>query len=211
MLNLTPEKTQFLLDRGIPQKYLVITDEASYTTNFNKLVQVLQEKSLFVYGGVGVGKTQLVCDLMADLSDLKTAIKEVGEWDEESNYILVPKEVFDNNLFKYYSMPRLLIEIRGLYSSNKDLDRFLNDLMKYEYLVLDDIGVEKPTDWVMETVYVLLNERYEQGKKLVFTSNKNVEELASSLGDRVASRIVEMCDIIKLNGVDRRLNGRQAK
>ena len=184
MLDLTPEKTQFLLDRGIPQKYLIPTDEHSYTTTFNKLVQGLQEKSLFIYGGVGVGKTQLVCDLMADLTNLKTTTKDVGQWDDESNYIYVPTEVFDNNLFRYYSMPRLLIEIRGLYSSNKDLDKFLNDLMKYEYLVLDDIGVEKPTDWVMETVYVLLNERYEQGKKLVFTSNKNVEELADSLDYR---------------------------
>lgn len=209
MLDLTPEKQQFLLDRGIPQKYLIVTDEHSYTTSFNKLVQVLQEKSLFVYGGVGVGKTQLICDLLSDLSNLKTTTKEVGEWNEESEYIFVPKQVFDSKLFKYYSMPRLLIEIRGLYGSSRDLDDFLNDLASYEYLVLDDIGVEKPTDWVMETVYVILNERYEQGKKVVFTSNKNVEELAVSLGDRIASRIVEMCEIVKLNGTDRRLNARK--
>jgi DNA replication protein DnaC len=72
-------------------------------------------------------------------------------------------------------------------------------------LFIDDIGSEKPTEWALQTFYSLINTRYEQDLPTIFTSNCSIEELADRLGDRIASRIVEMCDIIKLDGEDRRL------
>lgn len=73
-------------------------------------------------------------------------------------------------------------------------------------LIIDDIGSEKPTEWVLETFYTLINARYEENLPTIFTSNLTIEELAGRLGDRIASRIVEMCEVKKLDGIDRRLS-----
>lgn len=72
-------------------------------------------------------------------------------------------------------------------------------------LILDDVGAEKLTDWVAETFYLIVNKRYNEMLPTIFSSNLAVGELAEMLGDRTASRIVEMCDIIKIDGEDRRL------
>ena len=73
-------------------------------------------------------------------------------------------------------------------------------------LLLDDIGVEKPTDFVIEAMYGLLDDWLCNDKKrLVVTSNLRLDELAARLGDRCVSRLAGICDVIELGGEDRRL------
>ena len=80
------------------------------------------------------------------------------------------------------------------------------EMMKNEgILFLDDIGAEKPSDWVMETFYLIINKRYNEKLPIVFTSNLSIEQLAQTISDRIASRVVETCDIYELVGKDRRL------
>ena len=81
---------------------------------------------------------------------------------------------------------------------------FLEYLIKAEVLVIDDIGTEKPSDWVAETLYNLVNSRYENTKTTIFTSNLELDELADKVDDKLASRITEMTDIIKSTGKDKR-------
>ena len=82
----------------------------------------------------------------------------------------------------------------------------INDKIKTEnILLLDDLGAEKQTDWVLEILYRLINYRYEQMLPTFFSSNYSLQELSEKIGDRVVSRIVEKCDIVKIEGEDRRL------
>lgn len=71
-------------------------------------------------------------------------------------------------------------------------------------LVLDDVGAAKTSEWVEEINYRLINHRYERHMPTIITTNLAPRELVNGLGERVASRIVEMCTRVVLDGPDRR-------
>lgn len=154
-----------------------------------------KEKGLFLFGDYGVGKTY--------------------------NVYALAKHLIMNNIDVWvFNLPRLLNIIRASFSKQeaynedtgnttyafvKDMDG-IEELIKKEVLIIDDIGAEKPSDWVAETLYYLINSRYENMKTTIFTSNLSLDKLSDRIGDRVVSRIAEMCDIHEIKGADRRLN-----
>ena len=73
-----------------------------------------------------------------------------------------------------------------------------------QLLVLDDLGAAKTSEWTEEVTYRLINHRYDAMSPCLITSNVPVDELRTALGDRVASRLVEMCQRVHLRGSDRR-------
>ena len=75
----------------------------------------------------------------------------------------------------------------------------------WDLLFLDDIGVEKPTDWLLEQVYMLVDEAYLQNVPLMVTSNLDYDELGDRLGERTVSRIVALTTKIAVAGADWRL------
>ena len=91
--------------------------------------------------------------------------------------------------------------------------------MDAQLLVLDDLGAERPTDWVEETLNLIVNTRYNYRRTTVFTSNYPLVlpstltaedkdwhrfELKERVGFRLFSRLQEMCDFYRLDGVDYR-------
>lgn len=85
--------------------------------------------------------------------------------------------------------------------------RYSEDIMAYRgALIIDDIGAEKMTEWVREAFYRIVNSRYEKELPTFFTSNLSLDELSEHVGDRVASRISEMCHVVSLGTEDRRQN-----
>lgn len=77
-----------------------------------------------------------------------------------------------------------------------------------ELLLLDDLGAAKPSEFVEEVTYRLINARYEACRPSIFTSNLSVEALKETLGDRIVSRLAEMCTRCVLTGDDRRRQGK---
>ena len=66
------------------------------------------------------------------------------------------------------------------------------------YLVIDDLGSSRFTDWSSSVLYRIVNYRYEHLLPTVFTSNLHLDELGAALGDlRVPSRINRMGEILK--------------
>lgn len=108
-----------------------------------------------------------------------------------------------------YSMPQLLSRIRQTFDSVPGEESYLDlfeQLTSVDLLHLDDLGAENRTEWVLEQLYALINERYETERSLVVTTNLTAEELEDQIGERVVSRLVEMCgDPLPLYGDDRRL------
>jgi DNA replication protein DnaC len=84
-------------------------------------------------------------------------------------------------------------------------------LRKYEeadILILDEIGTEKPSDWVFQMLYLLINYRYEYLKQTIIVSNFGLAELQERLNDdRIPSRIEEMCVSKSFEGRDYRVKG----
>jgi DNA replication protein DnaC len=94
-----------------------------------------------------------------------------------------------------------------------------------EILVLDELGAKRTTAWVEETVFYIINHRYNQKKLTIFTSNyldseeeedtrdplfKKSETLVDRIGVRLRSRIYEMCKVVEMWGEDYRKIAKQA-
>ena len=69
-----------------------------------------------------------------------------------------------------------------------------------DILIIDDIGVEKVTDWAFQSVNGLVNNRYEYFRPTIITANLSLDELEKVYGSRLASRICESCRIKHFTG-----------
>ena len=106
-----------------------------------------------------------------------------------------------------YSLPKLLAHIRRTYDSEPGGDSYLpffERLTSVDLLHIDDLGAEKRSDWVLEQLYALINERYEAQRSVLVTTNLPHDQLEDQIGARTVSRLNEMCDEIALFGEDRR-------
>jgi DNA replication protein DnaC len=106
-----------------------------------------------------------------------------------------------------YSLPKLLARIRRTYDSAPGGDSYLaffERLTSVDLLHIDDLGAEKRSDWVLEQLYALINERYEAQRSVLVTTNLPHEALEEQIGARTVSRLNEMCDEIAFFGADRR-------
>jgi DNA replication protein DnaC len=117
-----------------------------------------------------------------------------------------------------YFTPKLLTQIRQTYQATDSEDAyeaFFKRLTSVDLLYIDDLGSERHTDWVVEQLYALVNERYENQRSMLVTSNasQDVEEgrrqLEEQIGSRTVSRLIEICDDpLPLFGPDRREQAR---
>jgi len=83
--------------------------------------------------------------------------------------------------------------------------------MTADLLVLDDLGAEKTSEWVEETMNLIVNTRYSERRLTIFTSNypdipddTEPNSLLFRIGDRMRSRLHEMCEFIVLDAADYR-------
>jgi DNA replication protein DnaC len=106
-----------------------------------------------------------------------------------------------------YSLPRLLARIRRTYDdeAGEPYLEFFERLTSVDLLHVDDLGVEKRSDWVLEQLYAIVNERYEAQRSMVVTTNLDQSALEEQIGPRTVSRLVEICgDPLPLFGDDLR-------
>lgn len=153
-------------------------------------------KSILLWGEYGIGKTGLA------VATMRAAVEEHGA------------DAF------FTTVPDLLHEIRSSFGRTQTVrkpyadddeapsisaDQLQRLVRGTTLLVLDDIGAERATDWVQEALYTLINHRYTNLLRTIFTSNLRPKELAARLGERTAWRIVEMSDVIEVTGPNLRL------
>ena len=143
-------------------------------------------RGLWLMGGVGTGKTSLAMLVS------KTAL-------ERGHSVAI------------YSVPRLLSRIRRTYDAEageQSYLEFFDRLTSVDLLHLDDLGAEKSSDWVLEQLYAIVNERYESERSIVVTTNLGQPELEEQIGPRTVSRLVEICSHpLPLFGDDQRYLG----
>jgi DNA replication protein DnaC len=110
-----------------------------------------------------------------------------------------------------YSVPRLLAEIKDTYDrdSGDSYMQLFRRLCAVDLLHLDDLGAERPTEWVLEQLYSIVNERWQEQRSIVVTSNlMDLDAVREQVGARTVSRLLEICDEqIPIYGTDLRLAG----
>jgi DNA replication protein DnaC len=162
-------------------------------------------RGLLLTGSIGVGKTHLAVGILQAL--------------------IVEKGV--HGLFCDYR--ELLKEIQHSYNPQVATTEMeiLQPVFDAEVLVLDELGAAKPTDWVWDTVALVLNTRYNDKRTTLITTNyadlppggggpgngagraMREETLGDRIGERMRSRLAEMCVTIEMHGEDfRRTVGR---
>lgn len=101
--------------------------------------------------------------------------------------------------FRVYmtSFPHLM---RGTWTEREEKIARLN---VYDLLVIDDLGIERNTGYMAEQMQEVIDERYRKKKPVIVTTNViNAEEDITK--QRAYSRLVEMCEFVKVDGADRR-------
>ena len=182
---------------AIPRKYRGVSfDRAPVTTLSPDVVRPVQAFVRNIEGNLAAGRGLW---FMGDVGTGKTTLA-----------MLVAKATIDAaHSVAIYSVPHLLAEIRDTYDRDpgeRSYMDFFNRLVAVDLLHLEDLGTEKRTDWVLEQLYSLVNERYEQERSITVTTNLGLENLEEQIGPRTVSRLVEICgDPLPLYGPDQRI------
>ena len=146
-------------------------------------------QGLFLEGQPGVGKTHLA------VAVLKQVVQTTGA----------------RGLF--YDTRDLLRVIRSTYDPSIRTTELevLRPVMTADLFVLDDLGAEKTSEWVEETMNLIVNTRYNERRLTIFTSNypdipddTDPNSLLFRIGARMRSRLHEMCEFLPMDGADYR-------
>lgn len=154
------------------------------------LDRVSEGKGLYIWGKhTGSGKTSWACKIM-NFYFRKIAFKSGLE--NEGLYIFLP--TFLEDLRSFYDSP------------DPDFAEEMEMVKSCKLLIIDDIGAEKPSEWVRERMISIINTRVSNNLTTIYTSNLSPDELRGRLGDRISSRVLGSSQVIEIRGGDRRVN-----
>lgn len=99
---------------------------------------------------------------------------------------------------------RLTNQIQGTFDGKQAL---IDDLNRYQLLILDDLGAERKSEYMQEMVFNIIDARYRSGLPFIITTNLTLEEIKKPQDlscSRIYDRILERCFPIEMNGISKR-------
>jgi len=113
--------------------------------------------------------------------------------------------------YKFTTFGKLQLRLRSAIKTEIETEEeILRELSNARLLILDDVGGMRPnesSDYSLSILFEILNARYSWERQTIITSNQSIGDLSKTFDERIASRIVGMAQIIKLDGTDRRVDG----
>jgi DNA replication protein DnaC len=199
------KRRQRLVAAGIPKRYAhctldtfkerstVLKNAKARVREFIDLWPVADEgRGLLLMGGCGVGKTHLA---VAALIEIINSNK--------------PGRLLFTNF------QDLIQEIQASFDSDQvpSKSELLRPLLDADLLVIDELGSQKPTEWVKDILYYLVNTRYNDERTTIFTTNyfdlpegSSKDSLVDRIGVRLRSRLFEMAQRVEIAADDYRRN-----
>jgi DNA replication protein DnaC len=156
-----------------------------------------------------VRQVQRFCQRLDDHLDRGDSFGLLGErgTGKTSLAMTVPIEAMRRNRsVAVYTGPDLLTAIRKTYDDSS-YSQLMESLVAVDLLHIEDLAVARPTEWVLEQFYTVINARYQDERSVLFTADVLApSDLGAHIGDRTASRLAEMCGerIVVMFGRDNR-------
>ena len=171
---------------GVPKRF----ENARLHHFGDRVVDLALGKSVFLYGKSGTGKSHLMAALA-----LRHTLMDLG--------MDVPPE---KAYARFVCVPDLLAIIKQSFGKTGEdsEEEVFSTYANAQWLYLDDLGSEQSTDWSFMTLYRIVNHRYNNLLPMVVTSNLRLEDIAGGFSERIASRLLGMCECIEMSGRDRR-------
>lgn len=141
----------------------------------NKWADVLSNNvGLLLWGNVGTGKTFFAACIANALIEQHISVRM-------TNFSTILNDLF----------------------SETDKNKYLERLNDHNLLIIDDLGIERDTEYALEQVYNIIDTRYKSGKPLIITTNLTLEELKNPIDvahKRIYDRVLGMCVPVMFNG-----------
>ncbi|UKI38592.1 MAG: ATP-binding protein [Clostridiales bacterium] len=141
----------------------------------NKWADVLSNNvGLLLWGNVGTGKTFFAACIANALVEQHISVRM-------TNFSTILNDLF----------------------SETDKNKYLERLNDHNLLIIDDLGIERDTEYALEQVYNIIDTRYKSGKPLIITTNLTLEELKNPIDvahKRIYDRVLGMCVPVMFNG-----------
>lgn len=191
--NFQSYKTKHEDGKDIPGRELNIEKMQKYISIFQKTKQ-----GLILFGKSGTGKTHLAVSVLKEL-------------------------INQGYTGMFYNSVDLLSDIKSSFNQKQGEDaktesEIFKKTQSADILLIDDMGVDKVSEWVRQTFYAIINKRYQDEKAVIITTNcthlfatdkDDLLSLQFYIGQRVVSRLAEMCIKYKMPDGDYRRLGDQ--
>lgn len=148
--------------------------------------------SVYIHGDFGVGKTGLACGALSEL------VMGVGI---STGYSVAP-----GALGRFTTATGMMDSLRDFEGRNgPDATTMAATLNGIRWLVIDDFGAERLTEWGVDRLFNVINERHVQQRTMIITSNYSLDQMIDKIarevndlyGRRIVERLQQSCDVIR--------------
>jgi len=179
------KKSEGLAKIGVPIAFQTATVDDFSPSLILKLPDKIFAPGALIYGQPSIGKTHLAAALTR---------RELQHHVDHNGIQACWANAHD-----------ILAEIRDTYNKHKadtEVD-LIKNYVKFSYLVIDDLGAEKNSEWAMATICNIIDHRMNLDKVTVITSNLGIAEIAETMDSRIAARLMSFV-VVHYKGRDRR-------
>lgn len=148
------------------------------------------DNGLLFQGSAGVGKTLILCSIGNSLINERNFDVYYIDWNDLNREMKSGEDTTNRDF--------------------SNIGQLIERLVKVRLLLFDELGSSRPSPWVLDNIYYLINNRYNENKITLFATNYfdkkvgNEETLTERIGERIRSRIYEMATTVEILGCDNR-------